>query len=676
MNLAAAASALRRLPLFERVGLRLLHDLVDYASRESWLDDEDGSEPVAAPATHKNAGLHNLGLLRGRTPSRRMTDRWFRRDWLEDALEASFSLEQALLGRKDSFFDLLAGERPSHERPEPLPLHLLFLSKYERFAQTPSLAPDADLVSFGTLLTNALARTTVDLPERAVLAVLDEGGITLRFVDGPKHQAAALSLDQLDVRSGCRCRPGDERAFPLKRLLEAISKAAGLPADDHGTTWHVIFVHPGDPWRLPRWWTDHFSASIFHRLVYLTRNESFIEPPAALFPLLRREARGTAGQGPYFCSVIPTVVLPPTRPHRGYPCPRMPWGDLPTMKVLPWEDPVDAAVPERPPGLQGRLRRDLCRVRVDLYQQATCDRVPEMAASLDRWARAVTNRQVGLALGGGGATSAALVPFVQEIKKAGIPIDVVGGLSGGAILGMFVATDRIEDYYDLRRRTLLTALLPVAMCDSQAIELWVNCELQQARLEDLEVRFVPVTAELPTDGSPRACAVVGGTVGEAVRVSSTALGLFGPSERRGTRYLDGGIVTGLPAGLMPNFGADMVIACNSIVPPEGRAALVPKPFADLTRLNPFVDRLWARYTDIGVGMLTMLRQTARVVADDADVYYEVPASETPFLLAFFWFRLDAIRRVAAEGRAWEDELVRCIQRWRMLRGATRERGAG
>jgi predicted acylesterase/phospholipase RssA len=667
MNLAAAASALRRLPLFERVSLRLLHDLVDYASRQRWLDDDDAGAPAHTRPQGERPTIRKLGLLRGRTPARRITDRDFRRGWLEDALDASFSLERALLGQRDTFFDVLAGERPERQRPDPLPLHLLFLTKHERFGLTPTLAPDADLVSMGTLLANALVRTTVDLPERAVLAVLDQGGITLRFVDGPKQQGGVpVPFERLETRGACSGQPGD---FPVTQLLTEISKAAGLPADHRDTVWHVVAVHPADPWRLPAWWTDRFHPSIFHRLVYLIRNERFLEPPEVLYPLLRRKARGQAGQGPYFCSVIPTVVLPPARPQRGTPWLRMPWEQMPTMEVVPWFDAADASAAACPTSPADRLRRDLCRVRVDLHQQGTCDRAPELAASLDRWARAVTNRQVGLALGGGGATSAALVPFVEEIRKAGIPIDVVSGLSGGAVLGMYVATDQIQAYYSRMRRLALGLILPAAICDSQAIEWWVNWELGTAHLEDLDVRFVPVTAELRTDASPRACAVIGGTVGEAVRASSTALGLFGPSERRNRRYVDGGVVTGLPTGLMPAFGADLVIACNSIVPPDGRAAFVPRPVAELTRLHPLVDRLFGRIVDSGVGLLTMLRQMARDgAAQNADVYYEVSAEETPFVTAFLWAQLDVIRKTALEGRQWEDELVRCIQRWRLLRG--------
>src|SRR3989442_8330806 len=66
------------------------------------------------------------------------------------------------------------------------------------------------------------------------------------------------------------------------------------------------------------------------------------------------------------------------------------------------------------------------------------------------------------------------------------------------------------------------------------MQLAVNAEFGGAYLENLEVGFVPMTVELRADGSPRGCAVIGGTVGEAVRVSGIALGFFAPAERRGT----------------------------------------------------------------------------------------------------------------------------------------------
>jgi NTE family protein len=282
----------------------------------------------------------------------------------------------------------------------------------------------------------------------------------------------------------------------------------------------------------------------------------------------------------------------------------------------------------------------------------------------------VTNRQVGLALSGGGATSAALVPFIQALQRAAIPLDVVGSFSGGAILGLYLATGRLPAYLDRWHGLRFSLMFPAAMCSSKVIQLVLNREFGNARLEDLDVRFVPMTVEVPGDGDPRPCAVVGGTLGEAVRVSGIGAGLIGPAERRGTRYLDGGVAFGVPAAVLPDFGADMVIAGNSIVPPHGRDlnAVLPWDVGRLLELNPFVDLWWSRMSDVFIGMLTTLRQAARQGAEDADVYYEVSPDETPFLEAFAWHALDRIRQTAENGRTWMPALDRSIDQWNELRG--------
>src|SRR5205809_555624 len=93
---------------------------------------------------------------------------------------------------------------------------------------------------------------------------------------------------------------------------------------------------------------------------------------------------------------------------------------------------------------------------------APAEACPGTAAArrLNRWARAVTNRQVGIALSGGGATSAALVPFLEDLQRYNIPFDVVGGLSGGAVLGLYVAAGKMRQYWDLRHRLMLSTLVP------------------------------------------------------------------------------------------------------------------------------------------------------------------------------------------------------------------------
>lgn len=60
---------------------------------------------------------------------------------------------------------------------------------------------------------------------------------------------------------------------------------------------------------------------------------------------------------------------------------------------------------------------------------------PNVHSDFSRLARWLTGTSVGLVLGGGGARGAAHVGMLKAIIEAGIPIDMVGGVSIGAFMG-------------------------------------------------------------------------------------------------------------------------------------------------------------------------------------------------------------------------------------------------
>lgn len=60
---------------------------------------------------------------------------------------------------------------------------------------------------------------------------------------------------------------------------------------------------------------------------------------------------------------------------------------------------------------------------------------PNIHSDFSRLARWLTGNSVGLVLGGGGARGAAHVGMLKAIQEAGIPIDMVGGVSIGAFMG-------------------------------------------------------------------------------------------------------------------------------------------------------------------------------------------------------------------------------------------------
>ncbi len=117
MNLSTVASALRRLPPFEHVGLRLLQDLVEFASdpvTEEGLGKPkskdlflvlDGQVEVVRRGSRPNrrvpAGRMYLGgsedqLYRGAPGWGDVRVRRFRQNWLRDAVAASFTLARTI----------------------------------------------------------------------------------------------------------------------------------------------------------------------------------------------------------------------------------------------------------------------------------------------------------------------------------------------------------------------------------------------------------------------------------------------------------------------------------------------------------------------------------------------------------------------------------------------------
>lgn len=67
---------------------------------------------------------------------------------------------------------------------------------------------------------------------------------------------------------------------------------------------------------------------------------------------------------------------------------------------------------------------------------------PNMHSDFARMARWLTGNSIGLVLGGGGARGAAHVGMLKAIQDAGIPVDMVGGVSIGAFMGALYCCER------------------------------------------------------------------------------------------------------------------------------------------------------------------------------------------------------------------------------------------
>jgi predicted acylesterase/phospholipase RssA/CRP-like cAMP-binding protein len=190
---------------------------------------------------------------------------------------------------------------------------------------------------------------------------------------------------------------------------------------------------------------------------------------------------------------------------------------------------------------------------------------PEDAARL---ARMVTGTACGVVLGGGGPRGFAHLGALRALEEAGVPIDVVGGTSIGAVMGALCAQglsdqQRVERAITAFTRSgrLIRFTFPlVALSSGRRVDRLLSEHLGSAHIEDLPRRFFCVSANLT-----RAEEVVHerGVLWQAVRASLSLPGIFPPVYADGDLLVDGATLDNVPVEVMrARIGSGPVIAVD------------------------------------------------------------------------------------------------------------------
>jgi predicted acylesterase/phospholipase RssA len=524
--------------------------------------------------------------------------------------------------------------------------------------------------------------------------------LSLRLDRGAEFEKVA----EWNQKTG-KSNPNGKRNYPGRLAVTDIHRV--IQGERPASQFHrLFFVRDRAPNVLPH----ALKEFKFHRIVYLTRKLPSSIPEGLLAHLHDMVQNDANPSNPLFSSFIPTIILDrdPIRPARsGVPPLRSLFraivGSMSGLESPPSNFRTEAIDSQSvfstngsAPTPRSRLKRDLCRVFFDparleglwnnslpLSKTTTVrDRrtaragpsqelrpfvplalaaEPSYEKAAARWARAVTNRQVGLALSGGGGSSYRAVPLLRFLHEHGVPIDVIGSSSGGSLLAAYFCRNGLPGLDSYIRGSFLAAAGGLAaLLSSQVIEEVLDWVFRDTRVEQLEVRFVPIAMALPNGGAPEARAVVRGTLGEAVRVSG-ALPLLARSVKKGTLYSDGSLAIPIPARALPSFGADLVFAFSSIPGP-----LESNPLGGLPGIN-FLYKyapLLGRVVELLTANAFFLEQVARAVGNDAAVYIQASPSNASLLEVL---RFDQAERLVNESE--RDPRVRigaaaCAQRWR------------
>lgn len=202
--------------------------------------------------------------------------------------------------------------------------------------------------------------------------------------------------------------------------------------------------------------------------------------------------------------------------------------------------------------------------------------------AVGRLGRAIVQREVGIALGGGAAWGFAHLPLLWGLHDRGIPIDMVSGVSFGASVGACYASMGLRGLEKLLDYKWALAATPAFT----GISMWPWGRLFEHMLEHrhLEQLPTPLLVQATDILSGRPKVFRRGLIHDAVRASCTLPGMAGPTVLEGRRYVDGCIIDNVPVQALREEGADFVVASNVVPAPQ---ALPSDPHD--TRLQ----RLWS-----------------------------------------------------------------------------------
>ncbi len=433
-----------------------------------------------------------------------------------------------------------------------------------------------------------------------------------------------------------------------------------------GQPWHglVFVVNHHDPIAVPQFLQSRFLPSYgrFDQVVYLTDH---VLPRVSNALTLGLEA--DAAQA-FYNGVVSTVLRGPRTDTAGR---RLIEGLLGRSDFGTQDAPDPSVLPLRTlQGEAGRLFRDACNLNLgidgaELRRQWNLHdglgRPTAFDARLDpadrervhRWGRAVTNRRAGVAISGGGASAYRAVSLLKEIEApappaAGpipdpIPIDVVAGLSGGALVAAYFCQGGHAGLDRAVANGLFFQLaLPIVFLTSCPLQLVIDLDLGFTRVEETDVRYAALTTLHPRTRPPESGVVSAGTLGEGVRASGTLPPAFAPTKRFGTRYTDGGAAALVPARLARECGADITLAVNVLSGPDRSNLLdfLPSGIGDvLYDWTPL-----GRVVDFAVWYTFMWRRASRRFGELADEFLEYRPALISMGESVLWIFASDIRR--------------------------------
>jgi predicted acylesterase/phospholipase RssA/CRP-like cAMP-binding protein len=185
----------------------------------------------------------------------------------------------------------------------------------------------------------------------------------------------------------------------------------------------------------------------------------------------------------------------------------------------------------------------------------------------ERLARWLLDRPVGLVLGGGGALGIAHIGVLRALEEAGIPVDIIGGTSMGAIFAGGYARgwsagsmmERVRHLF-ASRFALYDPTIPFSsLLAGRKLDRILERFFDDIDIADLWTPFFCVSTNI---SRARRQVHDSGNLRDAIRSSCSIPGLFPPFQAVRQLLVDGGLVDNLPLDVMAERSPGPIIAVD------------------------------------------------------------------------------------------------------------------
>ncbi len=264
--------------------------------------------------------------------------------------------------------------------------------------------------------------------------------------------------------------------------------------------------------------------------------------------------------------------------------------------------------------------------------------------TIDRFIRLVLGKATCVLLGGGGARSFAHIGILRALQERNRPIDMIGGVSAGAIIAAQFAEGMTSSEILAYNRNMIPVIMKtfraynlplISIYSNHLFVKYLREIFGDKKIEELWLNYFCISCNLSVGGfyiHER------GLLRDAIYATNAAVPLFPPAVLKGQLLVDGGFISNVPGNIIrPGFNGKMIgidVSNERELYVNSEWDAFPSNLQVLlNRINPFARKMTVPgLVDMMMRAFSMgRRETIKTSRYFFDYFLSVPVSQFNFM---------------------------------------------